>query len=222
MSDVATEYAGGRARLCGLVGGLDEAGGAAPVPACPRWSVKHVVAHVAGICSDILAGNLDGLATEPWTAAQVEARRALPLAEIVAEWDHTGPQVEALIPGFPPTAAAQLLTDLITHEQDVRGVLHAPGARDRARVGMACDFAAAAFLSSLHDRGIPPLRLRAGDRVWVAGDDEPAATLEADAFELLRAVTGRRSLDQIRALGWDADPAPWLGGFTWGPFTPPA
>jgi len=34
--------------------------------ACPTWSIKDVYAHLAGIASDILAGNTEGAATEAW------------------------------------------------------------------------------------------------------------------------------------------------------------
>jgi hypothetical protein len=32
--------------------------------------------------------------------------------------------------------------------------------------------------------------------------------VEASRFELLRAMTGRRSLDQMRAYGWEGAPSP--------------
>jgi hypothetical protein len=43
--------------------------------------------------------------------------------------------------------------------------------------------------------------------------------MAADRFEVLRALTGRRSERQIRRLQWSGDPAPHLAAFTWGPFT---
>ena len=36
-----------------------------------EWTVKDVVAHLCGACEDILAGRLEGVATDPWTEAQV-------------------------------------------------------------------------------------------------------------------------------------------------------
>jgi hypothetical protein len=38
----------------------------------------------------------------------------------------------------------------------------------------------------------------------------PAATVSAEAFELFRAISGRRSADQIRAMAWDGDPEPYV------------
>jgi len=72
--DLGAAYRDTRLRITEVVTapGVDAA---MRVPATPEWTVKDVVAHLAGVCADILAGNLEGLTTEPWTAAQVEARR---------------------------------------------------------------------------------------------------------------------------------------------------
>jgi hypothetical protein len=42
----------------------------------------------------------------------------------------------------------------------------------------------------------------------------------ADPFELFRALSGRRSLDQVRALAWVGDPEPYLELFA--PYPMPA
>jgi hypothetical protein len=62
----------------------------------------------------------------------------------------------------------------------------------------------------LDERGRPALRLRAGERDWVEGAGPPAAVLAAAPFELFRALSGRRSAGQVRALAWDGDPEPYL------------
>src|SRR4051794_6630153 len=75
MEESGSIYAAGRVRLTELVTEADPEGRTVPVPGCPHWAVKDVVAHVTGVCADVLAGNLDGVTTEPWTAAQVGQRR---------------------------------------------------------------------------------------------------------------------------------------------------
>ena len=47
----------------------------------------------------------------------------------------------------------------------------------------------------------------------------PAGLVDAQAYELFRALTGRRSPAQIRALRWTVDPEPYLPAFQFGPFT---
>src|SRR5436305_1642837 len=70
---------------------IDETAASRPVPACPGWRVRDVLAHLCGNCTDIAAGNIADAGTDAWTAAQVDARREVPLAELLAESDEAGP-----------------------------------------------------------------------------------------------------------------------------------
>ena len=56
------------------------------------------------------------------------------------------------------------------------------------------------------DAGHGTLRIETDLWSETFGDDAPATTLRASAFELLRAATGRRSTAQIAAFGWDGPP----------------
>jgi len=71
MGEVAIAYAGSRARITALVGGIDRERASTMVPTCPEWSVHDVVSHLAGGVADALSGNLEGLGSEEWTAAAV-------------------------------------------------------------------------------------------------------------------------------------------------------
>jgi uncharacterized protein (TIGR03083 family) len=206
-----------RARISELVRDLDEGAAVTPVPACPSWTVKDVVAHVTGVCADILGGKLEGVATDPWTQAQVDARTAKPIAEIVAEWDEVGAQVEAILASFPPAAASQLVFDLVTHEHDIRGALRVPGARDSGGVAIGAEFGVLGLQLSVGSHGLPPLRVVAGDQPL--GEDG-GATLTAEPFEVMRACSGRRCPDQLRAMKWEGDADAYLPAFTFGPFAP--
>src|SRR5438552_13992726 len=113
---IGKTYAKGRRRITQLVQEAGDAGAQTPVPTCPAWTVHDVVAHVTGVCADILAGNIAGVASDPWTAAQVTARRDHPLADVVEEWSQVAPQVEAFASNFPGRTGVQWVTDLTTHE----------------------------------------------------------------------------------------------------------
>ena len=225
MSDIGAVYAEGRERISEIVTALDEEQQRTPVPACPEWTVHDVVAHLCGVCADILAGNLDGVATDPWTAEQVMKRRERPTPEVVAEWSELAPQVEANAGLFPVEAGKQWIADLTTHEHDIRGAVGQPGARESRGVDTALDFAVTFALdASLSGHGLPALRVVAGDCDWTVGGDEATTTLSSQSkFDVMRAVMGRRSRDQILAFDWTGgDPEIYLGAFTFGPFTPPS
>ena len=49
---------------------------------------------------------------------------------------------------------------------------------------------------------------------WVVGNGEdPDATIRASRFELFRALSGRRSPEQVRAYDWTGDPEPFIQYF---------
>ncbi len=216
-------YADGRRRVTDLLRSTDdlEATGRTPVPACPGWTVADVVGHLTGICADVLAGNMDGVATEPWTDTQVAARRPTPLDDVLAEWSEIAPKVESLAGGFGE-AGGQWVGDFVTHEHDVRGALGRPGARDSDAVRVGLGFMVPGYLAAVSQRSLPTLAVVVDDERWTSDETSPpAATLAAPPFEVMRSLTGRRSADQVRALPWAGDADPYLPALAWGPFTPP-
>jgi uncharacterized protein (TIGR03083 family) len=221
VTDVGAAYAEGRHRLTDLVSDLDDAAAATTVPTCPEWSVHDVIAHLTGVCADVLAGKIDGVGTDPWTADQVAARHDAPLQDVLAEWNEVAPAVEAMAGAFG-AAGFQWVGDQAIHEHDVRGALDRPGARGSETIHVGLRFMAPSFLEAVSSLGLPTLEVRVGDRSWRSDEGEPAERLELDAFEALRAFCGRRSEDQLRALPWTGDPDAYLAAFTWGPFTPAA
>ena len=207
--DAADLYAAERHALIDLV---RDAGPEAPetfVPASPAWTVKDVLAHLAGIADDTVAGRVEGVGTDPWTAAQVEARRDHTLDAIIDEWETRGTAFEGILRQLPLHVGASTLGDLTTHAQDVRAALSLPGDRDSEGVAIARGYYVERFRRRATRAGLPPLEIRAGQERHQIGDGEPAVTVDVDPFELYRALTGRRSLAQIAAWDWSGDPAPY-------------
>lgn len=203
-------YAETRRRLIALVAPLDAAGAATVVPACPLWNVTDTVAHVVGIIDDLRSGRLDGLGSDAWTAAQVERRRGMSLVDCCAEWEALAPTVDALA-AQDPWMVTRLVADLVTHEHDIRGALQQPGARDSAAIGLGLVRYAPFFLERVGDAGLAPVAVEAGERRWGPAPGEAAITVTGSPFEVLRALTGRRSRAQVARLRWDgADPSPYL------------
>lgn len=220
LGEVGAAYAGVRQRITALVEGVDDEVRARTVPACPSWRVHDLVAHVTGVVDDVMAGRLEGGGTDPWTAKQVEARRGRPTAEVLSEWNHLAPQFEAILDSFGPPGR-QAVMDVVTHEQDLRGALGRPGARDSDAVVIGAGWLGATITAAAAAAGHPVLRLRTTDgQEWAGGTGDPVATLTVTPFELLRACSGRRSEAELRGLDWEGDVDAVLPAFTFGPFRP--
>jgi uncharacterized protein (TIGR03083 family) len=202
MTDYAEAYRGVRGRVTELAREADDAHLNAPAPATPEWRVRDILCHLTGVCADVLDGNLDGVATDEWTAKQVAARRDMPIDDVLAEWDEKSEAILGLIPQFPEVAVGQMVTDSITHEQDIRGALGVPGARDSDALDIAFHWGAAVL------DGSEPLRLESETGAADVGEGEPVATVRASRFEFVRSMTGRRSLDQMRGYEWEGEPRP--------------
>jgi uncharacterized protein (TIGR03083 family) len=191
-----------RGRVLDLVCDLDERQVNVVAPAAPEWRVRDVVAHLTGVCADVLDGNLGGVATDDWTDKQVADRRDRPFAEVLAEWEEKGGAIDGAIPNFPEIAAGQMIADATTHEQDIRGALEAPGGRDSAALDIAFRWGARVL------DGSEPLRLESEAGSVMVGEGDPVATVRASRFDFVRSYTGRRSVDQMKAFDWDGEPRP--------------
>lgn len=212
-------YGGVRRRITELVDGVSDRTGDT-VPACPAWRVHDLVCHVAGVADDVLGGRLEGAGSDPWTAAQVEARRDRPTADVLAEWNAQGEQLEGVLDSFGP-AGHQLVMDTVTHEHDLRGALGAPGERNSDAVVIGLDWLVTSFQGAAAASGRPGVRVVATDgaaTTWEPAGGDAAATVRGSSFELLRALSGRRTEDEVRSLSWEGDVDAVLPSFAFGPF----
>jgi uncharacterized protein (TIGR03083 family) len=219
--DTTAVYRSTRVRIRELVRSAPAGSDDTPVPACPGWTAKDLLAHLAGVCEDIVAGRLEGVATEPWTQSHVDRFATATATDVLDSWERAAAEAETLFGSGG--APAQLVFDEVTHEHDLRGALGIPGGRQSDAVVVGSGFAVGAVGQAFTARGLPAVRFRFedGDDA-VAGTGEPGATLTVDRFDLLRSASGRRTADQIAALDWGGtDPAPWLPAFAYGPFTLP-
>ncbi len=207
VDEVGDAYRGVRLRVSTLVTGADVATLDRVAPATPDWTVHDVLAHLVGVATDIVSGNLDGVGSDPWAAAQVERSRERTCGELLAEWDEHGPVVDEMAAQFG-RAAGQLLSDATTHEHDVRGALGAAGARDSDAVVLSFGFVGLSLGEQLNAAGVGAITVHHGDVTDTLGSGEAVASLRIDDFEFVRALTGRRSVEQIAAYDWDGGFAP--------------
>jgi len=176
------------------------------VAASPAWRVRDVLAHVTGITYDL---NRQDLAGD--TDRQVARHRADPIEVVIAEWDREAPVFEEGLHLFGYPLGSHFVADLHAHLQDVRTTLGLARHDDPRTVLVALDF----YLDDL-DQGLRvdragSITVTAAREVHGVGAGEPEATLTGEPFEILRCLSGRRSLAQIEALDWSgarADLAP--------------
>ena len=162
-----------------------------------------------GVPADVLAGRMDGVTTDAWTQAQVDARADLTVEEILDEWRTTGPEIDQLIPSFG-VLAGQFLVDATTHEHDLRNGLGRADERDSDAVDLSFHWLGSRTgeIRAAAGAGACEIETDAGRVTFGAG--EPTATASTTRFEFFRAATGRRSLSQIEAWGWSGDARPEL------------
>ncbi|MFD4657131.1 maleylpyruvate isomerase family mycothiol-dependent enzyme [Kitasatospora sp. NPDC058444] len=208
-------YRGARENITALLGDLPAAADV-PVPACPGWTVLDVVGHLLEVCRTVAAdapGNL-------WEVPHADSADGL--AGLLDEWERLDGRVERVLTETPQLRHTMLMMDAFTHEIDLRGALGAPVVPDHASYPSSLDLVVRGFSAAVRTLGLPALRIEAPGAEWQAGDGEPAAVVRGHRHDLLRSLTGRRSLGQIAELDWSAEPEAWLPAFTWGPFRPPA
>jgi len=205
-----------RQRIWAICDDLEPLDGERIVPGCPAWNVKDLVAHLAGICADGIAGRMDGVTQDWWTQRQVDERGELSLSEVLAEWRTTAPMFEAAL-AEADTISAPLLLDAWTHEQDLRSALDRHDLEraqrretERTLAGWVVD----ALTGGARSAGLDPV-----DVVFqpdAADTSGTGARLHIEASEYLRGAFGRRSHAQLVAWPWQGvdDPDPYIEALT--------
>jgi uncharacterized protein (TIGR03083 family) len=190
--DLGTSYRAARLRIADLV---DNDLADRRVPATPAWTVHDVVSHLFGVMTDVSAGNLEGAATPPWTAAQVERCSEKMVAEVIEEWAGAASGFESFLSSPAGSNAGATVMDVHCHETDLRAALGLGPAIPDDVLAWAGESMRSAFNAQVAAAGLPEI------------------TLDASDFELFRGRLGRRTRDEVTAFSWSADPAPYLDIF---------
>ena len=199
-----------------LVGELPVAELTRTCRACPARSIQDVVAHHVHVAGEYVGGTFAEEAyvaiigeqsqraaaaatRDIWTADGVLSRRNLDLAAVLAEWDAVVDRMDDRTAGIG--------LDSVMHQDDIAETL---GAADPSTYALSED-----ALGSWHHAFLVPrlattgacVNLVATDtgRRWTKGGDNP--TVAGPAYDLLRAVGGRRTRAQADAsLDWGDAP----------------
>lgn len=179
------------------------------VPACPDWTARDLLSHMVGLAADVLDGDEPDDHHPGWTDRQVQQRRGRDVTELVAEWRSDADRLVA----WMRDNGSRPLNDVVIHEQDLRGAVGRPGARDTVELAVVRERMVDRFARGVAD--LPPVALVGPGWSWVsAGTLEEAPTrLEAGDFDLARALTTRRTAAQLRSWTVRGDVGPYLGAF---------
>jgi uncharacterized protein (TIGR03083 family) len=205
--DTSECYQTVRARMIDFAATLTEEQANTPVPALPAWTVRDTYAHLAGLCAEVVDRVVTGPATDEDTAREVADRAGRGLTEICAEWAARAPEIDALIAGPKGYRYNLLVNDAWHHEQDVLGALNLPQARADATTLTVATTAMDGYVRAWQKYEVSPaVRIKTPSGGWVIGVGEPVAALSTNDFDLVRMLIGRRTLDEMRNMGWTGDP----------------
>jgi uncharacterized protein (TIGR03083 family) len=208
---LAAEYRAARERMQAIAAELDGAQTVLVVPACPAWTVKDLFAHVTGIAADLGAGNRPEGDTQAWVDRQIDQRRNRSLDEVVDEWAAVAPRFEQMIEERPSRLWG-LTYDTVVHEHDLGNAIARRGARGSTGVHVAAELGLALVDADLRRLALPAFRVRIDDRDIVVGEGEVQLELATDAFECLRLLGSRRTVDELRAAPFTGDLDRYLPG----------
>ena len=210
MNKASSVYGSCRERISEITANLDPDDLTRKVPACPEWTITDLVAHLVGVAEDFADGNFDKAGSDAWTKAQIARRSKLAMPALIDDWDAVSRQLDPSLDEVRLGAAAMLIGDAVTHEHDLRGALNLPGARDSDAMWIALDRNVRRFGKRIKDAELPSVAVSCEDRKWQAGVLEPSVELRGERFELLRALTGRRTVQEITSLAWTGDAKPYI------------
>lgn len=239
MPDIAAAFRDIRGSLTDTLLDIEPDAWDAPIPTRRQWTVKDTLAMLTGFGKALTEGRWNEDYSDSWAdkdlrqrlqdtfQSMIDDRRDCTGPEVLREWSNLAPRMERMMAGqesFPagvhPFAAWTYLWAVVQNAHNIWSALGVVSKERDSEATRLCLESAVYWLDMrLQAKALPALRIRAGDQEWVIGDGIPQATVTAPSFELFRALSGRRSLDQIRGFSWDGDPEPYLRVFS--PFDPP-
>jgi uncharacterized protein (TIGR03083 family) len=201
----ATLFRDTRQRIIALASTLDASQLAARVPACPKWTVRELLAHLAGATADVVNGNLSGAPDDEWTAAQITARADRTVPELLDELAELGPRWEEIVlaGSHPSFIVRNAFLDSGVHEADLHGALGLK--RPPAEVPAAIAAVVMPRRGRMFD-GAGSFTVVTPEETYTFGTGPEAATVRVDSYELCRALFGRRSRAQVEAWDWEGSP----------------
>lgn len=184
---VAQSYKDLRKRVVELLQKHGDVVGDIQVPHCPSWTIQMTLSHMIGGPEDILSGNMQGVTTEAWTDAQVARHQHHSITELLDIWESLADDIDAVVISIPEPVNSQFVFDATSHEHDIRRALDNCEARDTTAVEVSAGFVRRIISQHAHP------------------NVQELLDSSVSSFDLLRCLSGRRTVEQIDACGLDAD-----------------
>jgi uncharacterized protein (TIGR03083 family) len=159
--------------LSALAPTLSDEQRATTVPGTPAWTVHEVLAHLAGVASDMVTGRMDGAPGPEWTSRHVSERAQLPVLDLMDELRSRQDAIAESVVDNPRPAS---VWNMAVHHADLHEALDLPRMPGHLWLPIV-EALAERMPEGLADR-VPP-------------------------YELFRACFSRRSRAQMQAWGTD-------------------
>lgn len=186
-AEVVRAYLEFRTRVVRLIREIPESQASLSVPLCPDWEVSGLISHIVGVPEDILVGRMEGVTTDAWTQSQVDRHKGESLSQLADALLATATEFDVLLPHIPSPINSQMMMDAVTHEHDLRHAVGRVGAQDSLAVNVALG-----WLFNMVEEKAP-------------GQAQELVDSGVSRFELMRSLTGRRSVKQMKQLGLDGE-----------------
>ena len=181
--DLGVVYQESRLRVSEMVISCDDT---IAVPATPGWDVHAVVAHLAGAAEDARTGNLDGVTTDPWTAAQVVRGKDKSVSELCAQWAQDSIPLESFLSTPEGKPFSNAVFDVCSHEADLLSAMGQPVDLPEDFLAFARRAMTKSFYAQVASAGLDPIEV------------------SALPLEIFRSRLGRRTEAEVMAYDWSA------------------
>jgi hypothetical protein len=128
---------------------------------------------------------MEGVTTDAWTQAQVDRHEGESLSQLADALRATATEFDVLLPHIPSPTNSQMMMDAVTHEHDLRHAVGRADAQDSAAVDVALG-----YLLNMVDTIAP-------------GRAQELSDSGVSRYELMRSLSGRRSIEQMNQLELD-------------------
>jgi uncharacterized protein (TIGR03083 family) len=220
VHEVADLYAVTRDSLVVQLRALSKSQAETIVPSCPEWTVKDVVAHVAGLVSDVMAAVPPPLGSDENTTRQVFERRNMSLGEICDEWQTNATAFAPLLVEDERRAFG-ITADLAVHVHDLAETIDSIAVPSQRATRAACQLYVRLLQERVAERLGIALTVNLDGREREPGAGDNPLMMTGTSTDFLRSITGRRTRAQAEAFfEWRGDPITMLDqAFTqYGPF----